>query len=371
MKVVQIINQLGRGGAERQLMLLQQGLRKRGVESTILSIYSNLDILSDFSSPKKLYVVGKRHKFDLFTLFRMARLIQKEEPDIVQTWLPASNIIGTLAAKLAGCNVIINSVRGIDDFKIPVRIAFEQLLHKFVRKTVVNSKRVQDYLIKHEKLNASKIQVIYNGISNYYFQDVKKEKKEELRNQLKISKNTVVVTIIANLREPIKCHEVFLRAAALIHNEMSSVIFLVVGEGPLETEYRELCRQLDIERAVKFLGSRKDIRSILSITSLKVLTSRIEGLPNCLIEALAAGVPIVATDAGGCREVVGEDGLCGSIVPVGDYRAVARESINFLRKTMEERLHMKRQCIQRAQSLFSADKMVERYIGLYEELSGF
>ncbi len=369
MKVLHVINQLGRGGAERQLMLLQQGLEKSGIINTILSIYPDIDILADFSTPRMHYVIGKTHKFDFSTLFRMAQRIRKEEPDIVHTWLPASNLIGTIAAKIACKGVIINSVRSIDDFKAPLRLAIERMLHKYVTTVTVNSCRIRDYLIENEGLEPSKIKVIYNGLAKRYFEPVDQHVQDALFEELGIDNSVEVITIIANLNELNKCHDVFLKAASIINKQKTDTIFLIVGAGRLEYHYKKLCHQLSIDDVVKFLGSRRDVREILSITSLKMLTSRIEGLPNVLIEAMAAGVPVVTTDAGGCREAIGSNGLCGAVVPVGDYEAIADAALKILNDS-SKRKAMKIQCINRAASLFSADKMVQNYLMLYEELIG-
>ena len=137
-----------------------------------------------------------------------------------------------------------------------------------------------------------------------------------------------VVGIVAKL-SAVKGHEHFLRAAARVRERRSDVIFLVVGDGPLRPQLESLTEELGLADAVRFVGVRKDIPEVLGLMDVFVLSSLSEGAPNVILEAMAAGLPVVASNVGGVPDIV-RDGETGRLVEPGDHEALADAVLDIL-----------------------------------------
>jgi glycosyltransferase involved in cell wall biosynthesis len=141
------------------------------------------------------------------------------------------------------------------------------------------------------------------------------------RRTLGLDPATPVVTIVGRLTA-IKQHELFLRVAGVVHQQQPSTVFLIVGDGELRAEMGALAASLGLDGCARFLGWRQDLATIYGATSVCVLTSRNEGTPVAVIEALAAGVPVVSTDVGGVRDVL-NDPVLGAAAGDGDVDGLA------------------------------------------------
>ena len=137
------------------------------------------------------------------------------------------------------------------------------------------------------------------------------------------------MTIVANLRNPVKNHEVFLRAAARVRAQVPDAAFVIAGEGELMPGLRELANQLGIAEDVHFIGRCDDVAALLFASHVGVLSSKAEGFANAILEYMAVGLPVVATDVGGVHEAIIE-GETGFIVPAGDDAQMAARIIEVL-----------------------------------------
>jgi len=171
------------------------------------------------------------------------------------------------------------------------------------RAIVANSSEVAAYIMRHYLAPARRIHVVYNGVDVERFHPVDRGEPIE----------PALIVNIGRLVEQ-KNHRLFLEAAALLTREGVSARFVIVGDGPLKTALQEEAHALGIGDRVAFAGERRDVESILRTASLLWLTSRWEGLPNVVLEAMACGVPVIATDVGGTRELI-RSGVDGFVVP--------------------------------------------------------
>jgi glycosyltransferase involved in cell wall biosynthesis len=146
---------------------------------------------------------------------------------------------------------------------------------------------------------------------------------------LGVAEDAPVIGIVANLR-PIKDHATFLQAANIVHAQIPTARFLIIGDGSEKPVLQKQTEELKLTDAVIFLGARLDVPRILSACDIGVLTSRSEIFTNAIVEYMAAGLTVVTTDVGGAREAV-DDGINGFIVAIGDFEEMGKRSIELLK----------------------------------------
>jgi glycosyltransferase involved in cell wall biosynthesis len=174
------------------------------------------------------------------------------------------------------------------------------------------------------------------------------------------------MSIVANLRNPVKDHPMFLRAAARVRAVVPDAAFAIAGEGELMKGLRELAGELGIENDVFFLGRCDNVADLLFASEVGVLSSKAEGFANAILEYMAAGLPVVATDVGGAREAIAE-GETGYLVASGDNVKMAERIIEVLSESKRARAMGERGKLIAAEK-FSCDRHLQNTLELYDEL---
>jgi glycosyltransferase involved in cell wall biosynthesis len=207
--------------------------------------------------------------------------------------------------------------------------------------------------------------VIYNGVrlNNY----MAPADRESMRDNLGIPADSIVLITVANLI-PYKGHEDLLNALDSIKDGMpQNWCLLAVGrDDGIRHSLEKMCAVKGLDKNVKFLGSRTDIPALLRVSDIGILCSHQEGFSNAILEAMAAGLPMVVTDAGGNREAV-EDGVTGLVVPIHEPLSLGKAILR-LAKDQQLAKRMGKQAKLRAQERFSLETCVSRYDALYESL---
>jgi glycosyltransferase involved in cell wall biosynthesis len=229
---------------------------------------------------------------------------------------------------------------------------------------LVNSDVVKMFTTKHFSVSPAKIKIVYNGIDIMRFKDFKESTK--LRNGLSISKKARIVGTVGKLSSPQKNIPLFLRSAKIVAGRLSDVRFVVVGGGRLLNLMKNLSSDLGISEKVHFTGEREDIPEILDALDVFVLSSYKEGLPNVIMEAMAAAKPVVATSVGGVPELV-VDGVTGFLVPSNDEEKLSQAVIRLLTNP-EMSKEMGEEGRRRVSEFFSADRMIKEIESLYSHL---
>jgi len=371
-KIANVIPNLDLGGAERQLVALAKGLDRSRFLPVIFCLTATGPLVADLEEAGiETRCFGLRGLKVWRNPIRVARCLlaffddlKKEKPEIVHGLLFHAYILGTFAAKLAGVPIVIASRRSLGRFKEKkwhYRLA-ERLANRMTDVIVANSEAVREDVIRQEKVEPSRVRVIYNGIDPSLY-DLPAD--PTLRASLGIPARAKVVGVVANLIH-YKGHRFFLQACQEIKRKHQAVTFLLIGDGPLRRELEGLARELGLEKDVLFLGSRQDVPQLLALMDVVVLPSLEEGFPNAILEAMAAGKPVVATEVGGIPEAVvhGETGL---LVPPKDPEALA-DAILRLLDDPQLALEMGRAGRDRVRKAFGLDRMVREMEGLYEEL---
>ena len=261
-----------------------------------------------------------RHRFDVGAFARLRRVIESREVDVVLTFAHPNTVIFSWAALtrglIGGFSVFFHATGAADGGRL-VPGYLRPMLHEADALVAVGESH-RRYLVEREKLPAARTVVVYNGVDVARF--APGDPPPGLRESLGIPTGARVVTIVASLK-PLKRHDLFLRAVASMRSR-HAVHAVIVGDGPSRAGLERSARDLGIENSVTFTGVRDDVRDILRATDVSVLCSDTEAFPVSILEALACGVPVVATDTGSVHEVL-SDGVNGRVVPRGDASALA------------------------------------------------
>ena len=272
---------------------------------------------------------------DLISLARMVQLVRQVRPDVVHTHMAKAGTVGRLAARICGVPVIVHTYHGhvfhsyFSPVKTRVFLTIERALGLATTRLITVGDGQRDELASYGVAAPDKLVPIRLGLELGQFLDVQRQFKGQLRTELGLAPDLPLVAIVARL-VPIKAHEVFLAAAARIKAAMPEARFLIVGDGERRGELTATARQLGLSDAIPWFGWRHDMPRVYADVDVVALTSRNEGSPVSLIEALASARAVVSTAVGGVPEVV-IDGETGLTVPSGDAQAVANGVLRLLR----------------------------------------
>ena len=360
-KILYIIPNLEVAGAEQHLINLASNLDNRGFEVLICCIKKPGKLGERFKEVGGDIICLKRRSiYDLRIMLDIHRLIKRNGFDIVHTYLFGFHYLAGIPARLCGVPVVISSRREIAVWKKRHHRFLENLGNRFTDKVVSCSRAAREFAVGSENLPGEKILTIYNGVDLKKF--FPRPPSACILEEFGLGKEDKIigmVTKFASVKDP----ETLLKAVNEIRKTYPRIKCLLVGDGPLKESLKLKVESLKLGNNIIFPGKRNDITRILSIMDVFVLTSLIEGLPNTILEAMACGLPVVATNVGGIPEVV-ENGKSGILVEPRDYSSIADAVVNLLenanlRKEMGAR---GREIVERK---FGLDRMIEDYENLY------
>ncbi len=256
-----------------------------------------------------------------------ARFLKSEQIDILSCMLGLVTLIGPYVGRLAGVPVVVNNQRNLSYWLDggAKEVAYRYANRHLVDAVMVNSAAAAAELETRFRTPAEKIVMLAPGVDLSRFDG---HSSNELRERMGLG-SSHVVGIVAKL-STVKGHAHFLRAAALVREQCDDVVFLVVGGGPLRGELESLAEALGLGSSVRFMGIRDDIPAVLGLMDVFVLSSLSEGAPNVILEAMASGLPVVATNVGGVPDLV-RDGETGCLVEPGDPEGLAAAVLGILR----------------------------------------
>jgi glycosyltransferase involved in cell wall biosynthesis len=380
-KVLHIITRLIRGGAEHNTLLTVIGLERLGYDVSLAAGPSDEwegDIEKDARQAgvklRLLHNLGREISpwNDLLTLLKLYFYIKKERFDIVHTHVSKAGILGRWAAKLAGVPIIVHTTHGnifhgyFNSFFTKFFILLQKLTALITDKMITLTDIEKEQWLNQGIGKSTQYTAILSGIDLKRFnpENVQIE-PYEMRKKLGLHTNDFVIGTVGRI-VPIKGHKYFIQAAAEVIREIPNAKVLLVGDGPIRNEMEELTVQLGIEGQVFFLGVRKDVPELLSIMDLFVLPSLNEGMGRALVEAMAMGLPVIASQVGGVPEVV-TDGKTGILVPAQNPTALAKAIVKLARDAKLSR-ELAQAGYKRAHSAFGAETMVDRISAVYQEL---
>ncbi len=318
LRVLMCIQSLELGGSEKQCVEMSRLLSRNGFDVTIACMRRTGPLLRKIAEaglPVVEFPVGSLLRpHALHQMLRLARYIRSNGFDVVHANDVYANLFAIPAARLAGVPVIVSSQRDLSHgvFYTPRRRKILRMVQRMSTHLLVNSEAIKSQLVAEDGMNPEMIRVVYNGI------DVERYRRSEQPGALRppcvpAAPRDRLVAVVANMHTEVKGHVELIAAASIVRRECSGVRFLLIGDGELRPRFESQARAAGLESVLLFLGHRTDVPDVLACCEAGVLPSRAEGLPNAVMEYMAAGLPVVATSVGGVPELI-KDGVSGLLV---------------------------------------------------------
>ncbi len=363
-RILHIIPTLDRSGAEKQMSMLVRGLPKDEFDVHVCVLTRSGPLEDELRAAGiPLTIIGKQWRADPLAYFRLRRFIRDLQPDLIHTWLFAANSYGRAAGIACGVKCLVAGERCVDPWKGWLEFAVDRRLARRTTRIVANSPGVKDFYVEHG-LPAGLFTVIHNGILPPQPSPVS---RQQLLAELGLPERCFLIGLVGRLW-PQKRIKDAIWAADLLQVIRRDFHLLVIGEGPHRRRLEIFRQQCHVTEWVHFLGHRSDVPRLLPHFDVFLSTSAYEGQSNSIMEAMAAGVPVVGTDIPGTRDLIA-DGQTGLLVPLGDRGAFARQT-NVLLNDAALRQRLGEAGRQRMIGEFSVQQMIQRHVELYRELLG-
>jgi len=361
--VARVITWLPPGGIERRLVALLPRLNQPPFRVSLICLRERGPLADSLEQAGvKVSVLPLSSRLDPRGLRALARRMHDERVDLVHSHMYRSNIPATIAARMAGVRVVLCQVHNINTWETRRQRWMDRLLLRWRTAMVAVSEEVKRDIVANLTCPPKRVRVIYNGIDLQEYGSMRPD--PQLRAQLGVPENRRLIVVLGRL-VPQKGHGRLLRALELIRNELPPTHVLLVGEGKMRDALERETRERRVSDMVTFAGHRQDVPQILALADLSVLTSDREGFSNAIVESLAAGVPVVATNVGGNSEAI-VDGENGLLVEPDDIPGLAR-ALKTLLDDGSLRVHMS-EAARRSAQRFSLDRMLDETRRLYLEL---
>lgn len=372
-KILHLITGLDTGGAEVSLLRLTGAMDRDRFENVVVSLTAPGPISTAISNQGiKVDAIHMSRSIPTpAALWRLYRLLRAERPDVLQTWLYHSDLIGLLIGRAARVPAIAWNIRCSDmgeGYRRGINGALLWLLARLSRHPdaiIANSHAGQQ---EHETFGygPKRWVVLQNGFDMDVFKPTK-DGRARLRRELVLPDDTVLIGLVAR-HDPIKDHEGFLHAAADLLTTYPEVHFVLAGGGIDQNNgvLNALIDRLGVRGRIHLLGRRDDIPKLTSGLDIATCCSLGEGFPNVVGEAMACAVPCVVTDVGDAAQMVGDT---GRVVPVADSHALAQGWRGLIEEGIAGRAELGRAAMARIESNFSLAHCVERYQDFFESAS--
>lgn len=372
-KVLHLITDLDIGGAETMLLRLLSHTDRSRFHSSVVAMAGRGDLCSqvnDLGVP--LYSLGMRTGIpDIRAVYKLSRILKRERPHIIQTWLYHADLLGLITAKLTGFPYVIWNLRcselhrGDHSALLFAILRVLAKLSKLPTAVVANSSAgVQ----AHERIGYQprKWVSIFNGFDTNIFEQ-KPEARANIRRELNLEEDIPLVGLIGRFN-PMKDHGNFLKAACLVQKMRPDAHFILAGRGVDNGNnfLTERISSLGLESVVHLLGECRNIVDIYSSIDVVCSSSYSEGFPSAIGEAMACGVPCVVTDVGDSAYIVGNTGC---VVPPRNPDFFAKAIIDIISLPLDEKIDLGIKARQRITDNFSIEKITNQYEALYQDIA--
>jgi glycosyltransferase involved in cell wall biosynthesis len=354
MKILQICSARSIGGGERYLADLSNSLFGRG-HDVFIALAPDAPLKDELSAvPKDNILFSRmRNALDVFSAFELADFVRRNDIEIIHGHLARDYPLAAFAARLAKKPFVLTR-----HVLFPLK-RLQKLILKKVGGIIAPSNAIADSLEKQNLFSTDKITIIRYGINLEHFSQLEKTLNE-----------IFIVGTIGHLA-PIKGHDIFVRAAEIVLKTQKNIRFIIVGEdkshsGENRRELEDLITRLDLKSKIELAGWTDDVRPFLQKFDLFVSAARAEAFGLVMVEAMAYGLPVIATGSEGALEII-EDGASGVLVPNEDAEIMA-EKILELFDNKEKRELLIRNARQRVEEHFSLERMVTKTEEFYRRV---
>lgn len=367
-KIFYLVDSFDVGGTESQAVELALRMSQRGHEVTLGRLKATGPLIRQVERTKvEVKEFHPKGGLDsaggVYQLLRMSWHLRKRKYDIVHTHDLWSNLLGIPAARLAGVPVIVSSRRDLGhlEWYEGKRRVWLRRIQKLSTVVLANANPIRDALIAAGDFAPEKLRVIHNGVDLVRFR--RSPDRQKLFPQVGAGK---LIVLVGNMHSDVKGHSCLIAAAPAVIPEFPLTRFVLIGDGEQRQKYEREVRALGLSENFIFLGRRDDIPGLLACCDIAVLPSLAEGLPNAVLEYMAAGLPCIVSNAGGNTELV-ENGVTGLLVPARDSVALSTAFLKLLREPLlARRIAVNGQ--EFVERNFSFERLVRQMEDLYTEL---
>ena len=358
--VLHVDSEYGWRGGQQQLAYLATAMNNRRDRSAVACQPDSHMMRFCRANQIKCYPIRMQGEFDVFAGFKIASLARRKKFNLLHLHSGHAVTIG-LWARLFNAKLVLIATRRVD-FRLRNRW-FSRFKYKnpWLSKIVCVSEEI-GRIMRSDGIDGQRVTTIYSGVDLLKYH--RSIPSKEFKDRWGISDKAFIVGTIAAMVGH-KDYPTLLRAARLVLDKRPHIVFMAVGDGPLEKEIRMLADKLNLGQRFIFCGYQDNIGNFLKNFDLFVLSSNQEGLGTSILDAQAAGIPVVACAAGGIPEMI-QDGVNGRLVPRKTPKALA-QAIVALADDVDQRQSL-RQAALKSVADFSIEKTVKRYIGLYESV---
>jgi glycosyltransferase involved in cell wall biosynthesis len=363
---------LGRGGAEAQVYLLASGLKKRGWQVRVVSIIPPEHFVEELEAEGiPVETLGMvRGVPDPRALWRLARILRRFRPAILHAHMIHANLLARLARLLAPVPRVICTAH--NTIEVGRSFRTERSTHLAYRYTdflcdLTTQVSMEGYrrFLEGGATRADKLRYVPNAVDVRRFIP-QPHLRLTVRKELGIPEGTFCWLAVGRLEEA-KDYPTLLQAFSQVAVEHPEAQLVIVGQGTLEAELKEMAGRLSLADRVRFLGLRTDVASLMNAADAFVMSSAWEGMPMVVLEAQASGLPVVATHVGGIPEVV-VPGKTGCLVPPRDPDALADAMKKLMALPPEERVKMGLAGREQVVARYSLEAILDLWEEIYESL---
>jgi glycosyltransferase involved in cell wall biosynthesis len=357
---------MGMGGADKQLLSAAQELRNRGHEVFITSLTPlgpmGLEARSMGIPTESLEM--RRGFPDPRGFLRLVRLVRGWEPDVIHSHMVHANLMARVLRLFVPIPALVSTIHNVYEGG-RVRMAGYRLTNSLVDHMTIVSQAAADRFVAEGIVPRRLLTVVPNGVDTDQFRDVPPGTRESIRQSLGLGNEFVWLAV--GRFEIAKDYPNMLRAFATVRERRPQAVLLLVGRGSLQEETEGFARALALGSGVRFLGVRQDVPEIMNAADGYVMSSAWEGMPMVLLEAAAAGLPIVATRVGGNHEVV-SDGQSGSLVPPREHALLGQAMLRLMDLPDEQRRAMGERGRELVRAHYGLGRVAQRWEDIYREV---
>lgn len=369
-KIFYLVDSLDIGGTETQAVELARRMDPEKYDVTLGCLRKQGPLLARLTgSAVNIVEFHPKGGIDsprgLYQVARMVAYLRRGKFDVVHAHDLWSNMAGLVAGKLAGVPVIVTSQRDLSHgawYQSSSRKKWLRRAQNASSAVLTNARMIREGLVGDEGLAADKVRVIYNGVDLERF-----ESSPSMRAKLFPGmERAKLIVLVGNMHTDVKGQPTLIAAASEIVSRSPQARFVLVGDGEKRKEFEAAAQAGGVGAKFVFLGRRNDVADILAACDIAVLPSAAEGMPNAVLEYMAAGLPVVASAVGGNLEVVA-DGITGLLVPAGDGGLLGQALSRLLADDVLA-LRLARQGRELVEQKFSFDRLTREVGALYDEL---
>lgn len=361
MRVVYLLTSLGMGGAERQVLAVAERMVRRGHTVAVLVLRPRHPAEWPTDLPRTYLGMRKEPLGFVMGLLRGLRFLRSFRPELVHSHTYPGNMVARAFKLLGPSTVLISTIHNVYEGGWLRMLAY-RLTDPLSAMTTAVSAAAAERFVQWKAVPRVKCRVLVNGIDTAEFAP---DAEQRCRMREKMAVHGEFVWLAAGRLMPAKDYPNLLKAFAIVTRKQPSAQLWIAGEGLEEEALRALAAELGLKESLRWLGLRRDLPALLDAADGFVLASAWEGMPLAVGEAMAMEKPVVATDVGGVRELVGE---AGQLVHANSPEQLAEAMLAMMQKPVEERKELGQLARERITAHFSIEAKADEWEKLYDSL---